>query len=84
MVRVQPGARRDELVGPYGETLKLKVSAPPVAGQANSRVEELIAELLEVPRSSVSLVSGHQSRTKTVAIEGVDMATVRTRLKRYM
>lgn len=84
MVRVQPGARRDELVGPYGETLKLKVSAPPVAGQANSRVEELIAELLEVPRSSVSLVFGHQSRTKTVAVEGVDIATVRTRLKRYM
>jgi uncharacterized protein YggU (UPF0235/DUF167 family) len=63
-VRVHSGARvaRTEQ---RGQELHVWVSTPPVGGRANESVVEVLAERHGVPRSSVRLVSGRTSRTKT-------------------
>jgi len=70
-VLVEPGASGDRLYGEHDGRLKLAVSAPPEKGRANKAVCKLIASLLGVSRSRVSIISGHNSRRKEVLIERV-------------
>lgn len=79
-VYVQPGARRDALVGPHGDALKVRVAAPPEDGRANKAVVALLAATLGVPARSVSVIAGEHSRSKRVRIEGVDAAALVARL----
>jgi hypothetical protein len=52
------------------------VAAPPVEGKANAAVIKLIAGSLDVAPSRVSIVSGHKSKKKRIAVSGVDPARV--------
>jgi uncharacterized protein (TIGR00251 family) len=80
-VRVQPGARRDAIVGEHAGALKVSVCAPPDKGKANKAVLALLAESLGVAKSAVALVSGETSREKRVFVEGVSVAQVQDVLK---
>ncbi len=51
--------------------LEARVSAPPVGGAANTALIRLIADELDVARSSVRLVAGASGRHKLVVVEGV-------------
>ena len=75
-VFVQPRARVDVVGGEYRGALKIKTKAPPADGKANAAVEALIAGLVGVPRSRVSIVRGHSSRSKQVLIAGTEQAKV--------
>jgi uncharacterized protein len=79
-VKVIPGASRDEVVGRLGEAVKIKLRAPPVEGRANAALVEFLAARLELPRRAVTLVRGETARQKILHIDGLDLATVRTRL----
>ena len=79
-LRVQPRASRDEIVGWQDTTLRLRVTAAPVAGAANAAVVRLLARALDVPPSAVSVVSGLQGRAKIVEIAGLGRADVHNRL----
>ena len=79
-LRVSPGARSSELVGRHGEAWKVRVAAPPEGGSANEAVLDLLAEKLELPRRSLSIVSGHTAREKVVRMEGIDRAEGERRL----
>ena len=81
-VRVQPGARRSEVVGWDGETLRARVQAPAAEGRANEGLLRLLAEVLDVPRSWLSIARGATSRTKVVAVEELTAEQVYERLKR--
>jgi uncharacterized protein (TIGR00251 family) len=70
-LRVSPGARRSELVGPYGDAWKIRVAAPAEGGRANEAVVHLLAETLEIPRRDVTIVSGLTARDKVVALAGL-------------
>jgi uncharacterized protein (TIGR00251 family) len=80
-VRVQPRASRDEVVGwQEGGVLRLRVTAPPVEGEANAAVAALLARALGVAPRAVSVVRGARGRDKLVAVAGLDLAAVRARL----
>jgi uncharacterized protein YggU (UPF0235/DUF167 family) len=81
-LRVSPGARRSELAGRHGEGWKLRVAAAPEGGRANEAVLDLLAAELELPRRSLSIVSGHSAREKVVLLEGIDRAESERRLER--
>ncbi|MDP3097169.1 MAG: DUF167 domain-containing protein [Syntrophales bacterium] len=70
-IRVVPRASRREPVGIRDDALKLRITAPPVEGKANRECVRMLAELLGVKKTQVAIISGHTSRTKTVAVEGV-------------
>lgn len=68
-LKVQPRAGRDEIAGPYGDTVKVRITAPPVDGKANEYLVAYLAEAFAVPRTRVILRQGKSGRLKTVAIE---------------
>lgn len=70
-VLVQPRASRSRIVGPHGDAVKIQLAAPPVEGQANAELIELLAKALGVPRRQVELLAGDASRRKRVRILGV-------------
>ncbi len=79
-VYVQPKAKADEIVGPHGEALKIRLTAPPVEGKANEALRKFLAKLLKIPKSAVKIVSGTTSRQKGVYLEGLDLETACKRL----
>ncbi|HSA94247.1 MAG TPA: DUF167 domain-containing protein [Terriglobales bacterium] len=70
-VKVQPRAKRNAIVGQLGDALKIALTAPPLEGRANQALVEFLAEILNVPRSSITIAAGQSSRRKVVAIAGL-------------
>jgi uncharacterized protein (TIGR00251 family) len=75
-VRVQPRARRDEIVGEWQGGLKIRLTAPPVDDRANEALRRLLAVRLNVPLSAVRIAAGERSRTKRVEVRGVSVVAV--------
>jgi uncharacterized protein (TIGR00251 family) len=78
-LRVLPGAGRSQIVGRYGNAWKVRVGAAPERGRANTALLELLSKQLRVPRSEITIVSGHTGRDKVVELRGLnaDEAAVR-------
>jgi uncharacterized protein len=79
-LRVVPGASRAGVVGRYGAAWKVRVTAKPERGRANEAVLDLLSDTLSLPRTSVSLVSGHGGRDKIVELAGITEAELESRL----
>ena len=79
-LRVAPGATRAGVVGRHGDAWKVRVAAPAEAGRANDAVVRLLADTLALPRTSVTLVSGHSARDKIVELAGLEPGDVERRL----
>ena len=79
-LHVQPGAKKTEIAGQHGESLKIRLAAPPVDGKANECLIGFLAETLGIARRRIELVGGASSRAKRVRIQGVAPATVVQRL----
>ena len=80
-VRVVPRSSRSEVAGIQGDSLKVRLKAPPVEGRANEECIRFLAGLLGVKRDRVRIVSGLKSKTKTIAVSGLqkkDLETVMT------
>ncbi len=75
-VLVQPRASRAKLGPVHDGRLKVAVTAPPVDGEANAAVIELIAKTLGVSKGAVAVIAGTSSRRKTVRVAGVTRAAV--------
>jgi len=70
-IHLQPGAKRNEIVGFKEGVLCVKVTALPQKGQANRALVELIAQTLGIPKSSVDIIRGQSSRSKIIAVQGL-------------
>jgi hypothetical protein len=79
-LRVAPGATRAGVVGRHGDAWKVRVTAPAESGRANNAVVRLLAETLELPRTAVTLVSGHSARDKIVELAGIEPEDLERRL----
>ena len=80
-VKVHPRARKNAITGELGDALKLSLTAPPVEGRANQDCIEFFANLLNVPRSSVTIASGQNSRRKVIRVTGLSAEEIRKRLR---
>ena len=65
---VQPNAKKDELIGEYGDNLKVRITAPPVENKANKYLLKFLAKTFAVPPSRVKLLKGENQRAKRVKI----------------
>jgi uncharacterized protein (TIGR00251 family) len=79
-LRIVPNARRTEVVGEYGEAIKIKIHAPAIEGKANAALLDFLAERLHVAAGGVELIAGEKSRDKTVEVSGLSEEEVRKRL----
>lgn len=66
---LQPKAKTDEFSGLHGESLKIRIKAPPVDGKANAYLQKFLAKAFGVSKSRVQIISGELSREKRVKIE---------------
>jgi uncharacterized protein (TIGR00251 family) len=79
-VKVHPRAKKNAITGEVGDALKLSLTAPPIEGRANEACIEFLANLLKLPRSSVTIASGHSGRRKVIRVVGLSAAEVRDRI----
>lgn len=80
VVRLQPRARANEIVGERDGALVVRVTAPPLEGRANEALCRLIARQAGVGVRSVSVVGGARAREKRVRVEGLAIAELRRAL----
>jgi uncharacterized protein (TIGR00251 family) len=79
-VRLTPRASREEIIGPRGGALAVKVNAPPVEDRANAALRKLVAKAVGIAPSRVQVVRGHKSPNKLLRLEGVGAAQAAERL----
>jgi len=81
-VKVHPRAKKNAITGEVGDALKLALTAPPVEGRANEACISFLAEVLNVPRSSVTIAAGESSRSKVILVTGLSVVQVEARLRK--
>ena len=77
-VKVQPRAKRSEIVGLYGDPprLKIRLAAPPVDGKANEELIGFIKEKLNLTQSQIRIIRGETSALKDLLCFGVSVKGV--------
>jgi uncharacterized protein (TIGR00251 family) len=70
-IKVQPRASKNQLAGIMDGALRVRLTAPPVDGEANEACIKFLAGVFKVPRQRVELVTGHTGRHKMVRIGGI-------------
>ena len=67
-LHIQPGAKKTEVAGQYGDALKIRLAAPPVDGKANAALLGFVAERLGLAKSALIIKSGQTSRRKVLEV----------------
>ncbi|WP_425061060.1 hypothetical protein SCACP_18300 [Sporomusa carbonis] len=83
-VRIQPRSSRNMIAGIMGDAIKINLTSPPVDGEANAACTTFIAGLLNVPKSTVSIIHGQKNRLKIIKIAGIDKNKFLTAMSAYI
>ena len=78
-VRAKPRSKKEGIEDGDVE-LVVRVRAPPVDGAANTRIIEVIAELLAIPKRDVVIVRGETAKHKELEVRNLAHDDVVTRL----
>jgi len=69
-VYLQPKSSKNEVVGPYRDGIRVKVTAPPTEGKANEALIRFLAKEFGISPSCIEIIKGLHSREKTLRISG--------------
>lgn len=83
-VQVVPRSSKCQMIGRVNDTLKVRLTAPPVDGKANEECLRYLSTLFNVSRNRLSIVSGQTSRRKVIQISGMDSGGLETLLERIL
>ena len=80
-IRVIPRAKRNEIAEIMEDgTIKVRLTAPPVEGKANTSLIKFLAEILGVSQSDIEIIAGENGRNKLVAVLDLDSKIVQEKL----
>lgn len=80
-VRVIARASRDAIVNVMTDgTVRIRIAAPPVDGAANESLVAFLADVLDISKSRIAIVSGKSGRDKLISVLDLDAATVHGRI----
>jgi uncharacterized protein len=79
-LHVQPGARKNEVIGYDGSIIRLKIAAPPVEGKANREVIAFLSQRLDIKKGALTIRHGLTSRDKVIAVDGLSRDEILRRL----
>ena len=79
-MRLQPRASSSRITGEKDGVIQVRVTAPPVDGEANAALEKLVAKKLGIAKSKVKVIKGETSREKVLEIDGLGEADARRML----
>jgi len=71
-IKVQPRSSKNQVAGEQDGALKIKLTAPPVDGEANQALIKYLSTWLKIPKKNITLLKGETSRHKLVEIKGID------------
>ncbi len=83
-IAVQPRAARNGIAGIHGDRLKIRLTAPPVEGEANKACVIFLADVFGIAKSRLEIVEGLKSRRKTILISGLSPDAARDALKEFL
>ncbi len=84
-VRVTPRASRNEVVEVTSDgTVRIRITASPVDGEANAKLVAFLAEVLNVPKSRLEIVAGLSGRDKLISVLDMDASTVHKRIVAHL
>jgi len=75
-LRVYPNAAKSEVVDFANGVLQVRVAAPPVKGKANQELITFLSQVLGVSKAALTIIKGHTSRSKVIAIDGLSQEEV--------
>ena len=76
-INVKPNSRQQELIIDTDENCAtILVKSPPDKGKANKEIIKMLAKILDVSSSKITIVAGHTSRTKKIAIRTTNIAKI--------
>lgn len=81
-IKVQPRASKNGLAGVMEDVLKVRLTAPPVDGAANEACCRFLAEIFDVAKSNIEILSGHTGRNKLIRVDGVTIDQARAVLEK--
>jgi len=70
-IKVEPRSSKSGVVGPYGDSLKVKLTSPPVEGKANKELIEVLAKAFGLAKKDIEIISGQSSKNKIVKLRSV-------------
>ncbi len=68
----------------WRKSIQIRIRSKAEGGKANAELLELLSEIFTIPKSNLSIVSGHRSRKKRVSIEGIDSNSIISTIKDIM
>ncbi|OGF58406.1 MAG: hypothetical protein A2Y62_15020 [Candidatus Fischerbacteria bacterium RBG_13_37_8] len=68
-VNVVPKSQKTEIIQMNNTTFKIKLTAPPEKEKANNQCIALLAEFFNIKKNAITIVSGHHSKKKKIAIK---------------
>ena len=77
---IQPRSPKNEISGIYNNSLKIRLTSPPIDGAANKTCVKFLAKWLGVSPSRVRIVTGLSSKNKIIEINGIDESIFRDKL----
>lgn len=68
---IQPRSSKNEVTGVYNDALKIRLTSPPVDGEANKACMIFFAKWLGISPSKISIVQGLSSKNKIIEVDGL-------------
>ncbi len=80
-VRLTPRASRNEIVEVLSDgTVRIRITAPPVDGEANAKLLAFLSDVLGVPKTRLEIVAGQTGRDKLISVLDMDAAAVHRKI----
>lgn len=67
-VEAKPNAKKNQIEVLTDNTIKVRISAPPVDGKANEAIIEYLSVIFKIPKSDIKLLKGSSSKYKRFEI----------------
>jgi uncharacterized protein len=80
-VRIQPGAKKNKIVSLENNILKVKIAAPPVEGKANQKLIDFLSDIIDIPKSNITIKVGLTGKRKIIEIKDMSSEELRRRLE---
>lgn len=84
-VRITPRSSRNEISEILDDgTVKIRLTAPPVEGKANTALLEFLASVLSVKVNQLEIVAGQTGKDKLITVTEIDSVTVQKRILEHL
>jgi uncharacterized protein (TIGR00251 family) len=83
ILRIIPGAKKDQVEGLHGDALKLRITAPPVDGKANKQLLKFLAKALGLRSRDLEIIGGAKGRNKRIHIHAIRPEKALAQLEKF-